>query len=141
MAKTETKGEEQALVVFNRGNVSGLPAAVQKAIERSGIKTRELAGVAPSWKPEDPGTYIIGEVIAIRENLGEFAGSCIVLMTDKGPQSVWLGADLKTKLGQSVRVGQYYCIVYDGKLAKKDNPKLKNDMHLYKVVELLDPAK
>ena len=135
------KVENEAIVVFNRGNVSGLPAAVQRAIERSGIKTREMAGVAPSWKPQDAGTYIIGEVVAIRENLGEFAGSCVVLMTQDGPQSVWLGADLKTKLGQSVRVGQVYCIVYDGKLSKKDNPKLKNDMHLYKVVELLEPSK
>lgn len=135
------KPKEESLVVFNRGNVSGLPAAVQKAIERSGIKAREVAGIAPTWKPEDPGTYIIGEVAAIREGVGEFGSDLVVLLTDKGPQTVWLGADLKTKLGQSVKVGQFYCIVYDGKLSKKDNPKLKNDMKLYKVVELLDPAK
>jgi hypothetical protein len=53
---------------------------------------------------------------------------------------VWLGADLKTKLGGNVREGQVYCIQYMGKLKKTDNPKLKNDMHQYQVVEIIPEA-
>jgi|SRR6267142_6584784 len=132
--------KQEQLVVFGT-NRTGLPAAVQKAIERHGMKTKELAGVAPTWKPLDPGTWILGEVLAVRHEVGEFGSTVVVLGTEDGPQSVWLGADLKTKFGDNVAAGQIYCIVYEGKLTKKENPKLKNDMHLYKVVEILPAEK
>ncbi len=133
-----TRPDEQ-LVVFSKGTL-GLPAAIQKAIERQGLRTLEKAGVAPTWKPTKPSEYLVGDVLAVRPDVGEFGGTVVVINTPEGPQSVWLGADLKTKMSD-VRVGQVYCIVYDGILTKKDNPKLKNDMRLYKVVEILPPEK
>ena len=143
MPKSEKPNEEpngqgsEALVLFNKGT-STLPAAVQRAIERSGLKlkTRQLPGVEPSWKPTKPGEYVLGEVIAVRENTGEFAGTVVVISDPNGPVSVWLGADLKLKLG-GVRVGQVYCIQYMGKLKKSDNPKLKNDMNHFQVSEII----
>jgi len=133
--KDEVNNNE-ALVLFNRGT-STLPAAIQRQVERLGLKTREKAGVSPSWKPSKPGEYVAGEVLAIREGVGEFEGTVVVLNTQDGPVSVWLGADLKVKMGHNVREGQIYCIQYMGKLKKTDNPKLKNDMHQYQVVEIL----
>lgn len=133
----EAMTEANQLVVFGKGS-SGLPAAVQKAIERQGLKSKERAGVAPSWKPSKAGEYVVGEILAIRPNLGEFGSTAIVMNAPGGPISLWLGADLKTKFGDNLRVGQVYCILYEGKLTKKENPKLKNDMHLYKVVEILE---
>lgn len=127
---------EEALVLFNKGN-STLPAAVAKAVERAGFKTKERAGVAPTWKPSKPGEYVCGEILAVRDGVGEFGGTVVVVNDLHGIVSVWLGADLKTKLAGAVKEGQVYCIVYQGKLSKKDNPKLKNDMHQYNVVEIL----
>lgn len=136
----ETKNDNEALILFNKGT-NTLPAAVQRQIERMGLKlkTRELPGVEPSWKPTKPGEYVIGEVLAIREGVGEFGGTVIVLSAQGGPVSVWLGADLKTKMS-SVRVGQVYCIQYMGRLKKTDNPKLKNDMNQFQVAEILPEA-
>jgi len=136
--KKENGSDKEALVLFNKGT-STLPAAVQRAIDRSGLKlkTREKAGVAPSWKPDKAGEYVFGEVLAVRENVGEFEGTVVVLSTPDGPVSVWLGADLKVKMGSSVRIGQVYCIQYMGKLKKSENPKLKNDMNHFQVSEIL----
>lgn len=142
MAETKDKQEpNEALVLFNKGTAT-LPAAVQRAIDRSGmkLKTREKAGVAPTWKPTKAGEYIFGEVLAVREGVGEFAGTVVVVSAPEGPVSVWLGADLKTKIGSTVREGQVYCIQYMGKLKKSDNPKLKNDMHQFQVAEILPEA-
>jgi len=131
----------ESLVLFNKGT-STLPAAVQRAIERSGLKlkSRELPGVAPSWKPTTPGEFVFGEILAIREGVGEFAGTVIVLSTKDGPVSVWVGVDLKTKFGSNVRVGQVYCIQYMGKILKSQNPKLKKDMHQFQVAEIIPEA-
>jgi len=134
--KEKEDNADGALILFNRGT-STLPAAVQRAIERHGLKVRPKAGVEPSWKPTKPGEYIVGEVLAVREGVGEFQGTVIVINAPEGPASVWLGADLKAKLGGAVKVGQVYCISYMGKLKKTDNPKLKNDMHQFQVVEIL----
>lgn len=138
MAKPPNEPDKEALVLFNKGT-STLPAAVQRAIERSGLKlkTRELPGVEPSWKPTTAGDYILGEVLAIREGVGEYQGTVVVLAAQGGPVSVWLGADLKTKLGGKIRTGQVYCIQYMGELKKSENPKLKNNMKQYQVVEIL----
>lgn len=135
----EDENPNESLVLFNKGT-STLPAAVQRAIERAGLHTREAPGIAPSWKPTKAGEYVAGEVLAIREGVGEFAGTVIVISTPTGPTSVWLSTDLKTKIGNTVRVGQVYCIVYMGKLLKKDNPKLKKDMHQFQVAEILAKA-
>lgn len=137
--QTTEKDNNEALVLFNKGT-STLPAAIQKQIDRLGLKTREKAGVAPSWKPTKPGEYVAGEVLAVRDGVGEFAGTVVVMNTPDGPVSVWLGADLKTKLGGNVKEGQVYCIQYMGKLKKTDNPKLKNDMHQFQVVEIIPEA-
>ncbi len=133
---TEDKDGQQSLVLFNKGT-STLPAAVQRQIERYGYRTRQRAGVEPSWKPTKAGDYVVGEVLAVREGVGEFSGTVIVLNAPDGPVSVWLGADLKTKLGTTAKVGQVYCIQYMGTLKKSDNPKLKNDMKQFQVVEIL----
>lgn len=138
--KKDEKNNE-ALVLFNKGT-STLPAAVQRQIERMGLKlkTRELPGVEPSWKPDKAGEYVIGEVLAIREGVGEFGGTVVVLAAQGGPVSVWLGADLKTKMGSNLRNGQVYCIQYMGELKKSDNPRLKNNMKQFQVVEILPEA-
>ncbi len=130
-----------ALILFNKGT-STLPAAVQRQIERMGLKlkTRTLPGVEPSWKPTKAGEYIIGEVLAIRQNVGEFEGTVVVFAAQGGPVSVWLGADLKTKLGGNVRIGQVYCIQFMGELKKTENPKLKNNMKQYQVSEIIPEA-
>lgn len=136
MAKDPTPNDNEALVLFNKGTAA-LPAAIQRQIDRMGLKTRERAGVAPSWKPTKPGEYVAGEVLAVRENVGEYAGTVVVISTPDGPVSVWLGADLKVKMGTNLRIGQVYCIVYQGKLKKSDNPKLKNDMNQFTVAEII----
>jgi len=138
MANEDNK---EALVLFNKGT-STLPAAVQKQIDKMGLKlkTRELPGVEPSWKPLKAGEYVIGEILAIREGVGEFGGTVVVMNAQGGPVSVWLGADLKTKMGSNIRIGQVYCIQYMGELKKADNPKLKNNMKQFQVVELLPEA-
>lgn len=138
---SEAKPKEEssdALVLFNKGT-STLPSAVQRQIERSGLrlKTRELPGVEPSWKPTKAGEYVIGEVLVVRTDVGEFQGTVVVLAAQGGPVSVWLGADLKTKMGSNIRTGQVYCIQYMGELKKADNPKLKNNMKQFQVVEIL----
>ena len=141
MSKKEPdNGNNESLVLFNKGT-NTLPQAVQKQIERMGLKlkTRELPGVEPSWKPGKPGEYVIGEILAIREGVGEFGGTVVVMNNPGGPVSVWLGADLKTKM-TGLRLGQVYCITYMGELQKKDNPKLKNDMKQFNVVELIPEA-
>jgi hypothetical protein len=61
----------------------------------------------------------------------------VVLAAQGGPVSVWLGADLKTKMGTNVRIGQVYCIQYMGELKKADNPKLKNNMKQFQVSEIM----
>ena len=139
--KPNEPNNNEALVLFNKGT-STLPAAVQRQIDRMGLKlkTRELPGVEPSWKPTKAGEYVIGEVLAIRPGVGEFGGTVIVLAAQGGPVSVWLGADLKTKMGSNVRLGQIYCIQFMGKLKKADNPKLKNDMNQFQVAEIIPEA-
>lgn len=134
----EKEEPKEALVLFNKGT-STLPAAVQRQIDRMGLKlkTRELPGVEPSWKPTKPGEYVIGEVLAVRDGVGEFGGTVVVISAQGGPVSVWLGADLKTKMGTNVRIGQVYCIQYMGELKKADNPKLKNNMKQFQVSEIL----
>jgi hypothetical protein len=134
--KKKDSEDGEALVLFNKGT-STLPAAVQRAIEKHGLKVRPKAGVEPSWKPTKPGEYVVGEVLAIRSGVGEFGGTVLVINAPEGPCSVWLGADLKVKMGNNVKVGEVYCIQYMGKLKKTENPKLKNDMHQFQVSEIL----
>jgi hypothetical protein len=141
-ATTQQPNPSTDVVKFSFGGsgIDNLPEPVRRAIKQHGITVRQKAGVEPTWKPETVGAYILGEVIAIRPETGEFGGTVLVLNTEQGPQSVWLSADLEPKLRDAV-IGQVYCIVYEGMVTKQENPKLKNDMRRYNVCELLPAAR
>lgn len=132
MPKEETQG---TVVVFNRQqtDLTTLPKEIQDALAK--FKTREAVGVAPVWKPKKDGDFIIGKVTASRI-AGKYNSTIITLSTPAGHLAVWLNQDLKLKLGTESLVGRNLVIQYEGMLLQKDNPNIKKDMKMFKVIEV-----
>lgn len=138
MAKNKESEESQALVFTGRTATAldSLPPAVKAALSR--YRTREAVGVAPTWKPEKEGEFLIGQVVT-EKSAGKFNGTVLGMMTPEGPRSVWLNADLRIKMGSdSTLVGKNFVIQFEGWLRKADNPAIKNDMRVYKVIEVME---
>ena len=128
--------DSQALTLFQPSTaLRKLPPKLQEALSK--YRTREAAGVAPQWKPVKEGEFLIGTVSSIRDVETEFGQSIVVTFnTPDGPQAIFLGADLKVKLADAQK-DQAYVITYDGKMTKAENPKLKNDMKKFTVIEIM----
>lgn len=128
------KNEETALTVFRKEtDLSGLPEQIRKALSKFNVKTKH--GIAPTWNPTKEGEFILGTVSSLRKGVGKYQSDVITLDTVGGPFAIWISADLKTKLGEDP-VGKHLVIQFQGKLQKKDNPSLANDMKLYHVMEV-----
>lgn len=135
----EASADSGALTIFKPNTaVSKLPAHLQAALSK--FRTREAAGFAPQWKPEKPGEFILGTVMSYREGVEtEFGPATVVtFQTQDGPKAVFLSTELKRKLEDAPK-GSAWVIQYEGKQLKKDNPKLKNDMKTFTVIEVLPP--
>jgi hypothetical protein len=130
--------EETALTVFQPNTaLKKLPPMLQEALKK--FKVREAAGFAPQWKPKDPGEYLVGTILSVREAETEFGLATIVTMqSQQGQLAIFLGTELKMKL-EGAQSGQHYVIQFDGMETKKQNPKLKNDMKKWTVIEV-DPT-
>jgi hypothetical protein len=129
--------ETQALTVFHQGTaVQKLPPALQQKLAR--FRMREAAGFAEQWKPTKQGDYLLGKILSIREVETQFGQtSVITLLCEDGKQrAIFPGTDLRTKLN-GARQDQVYVIQFDGVETKKENPRLKNDMKKYSVIEVL----
>lgn len=138
MAKAKEETEETALTIFQPNTaLAKLPPVLQKALEK--FRIREAAGFAPQWKPKTPGEYLVGTILSVRETETEFGMATVVTMqSQQGQAAVFLSTELKMKL-EGARPGQHYVIQFDGMETKKDNPKLKNDMKKWTVIEV-DPS-
>jgi len=123
-----------AVVVRRSADLSTLPENVQRAL--ANYKVKERTGIAPNWEPEE-GDFIIGTITAARQ-AGQFASWVVTVETKDGPFSVWLNSDLKTKLNAEEEglVGRHVVIQFESWLTKEDNPRLKGDMRIYKVIEV-----
>ena len=142
---TEAKGSQSAappekvkptsteLVVFGKHDIADLPAPVRALMQK--FKTREIPGVAPTWKPEKPSDTIAGICVRYREGVGQFKSSLIVLEGEYGFRSVWLGADLKQKI-TAESIGRPMVIVYEGMMQIGTRPQ---PMRTYRVIEVLEP--
>ena len=149
-SQVENNANETTAIVLQSGtgNLSKLPAAVQKAL--SGYEVKRKAGFEPLWIHENEGDYIIGTIISAR-NAGQYGRRIItmeakVIGNEKTQEwealqqqfrSLWLTADLETKLNaeEDGLTGRHVFIRFDGMLTKEENPRLKNDMKLYTVQE------
>lgn len=138
-AKPEEMEDSGAMTIFKPNTaVSKLPPALQKAL--SNFRVREAAGFAPQWKPTKPGEFIVGTVMSYREGVEtEFGPATVVtFQTQDGPRAVFLSTELRRKLEDAPK-GSAWVIQYDGKQTKAENPKLKNDMKTFTVIEVLPP--
>lgn len=135
--KNDGKGDgdgNDSIVVFNKNvDLAGLPPHIQHALAR--FKTKERVGVAPTWKPTAEGECIVGSVTAAKV-AGKYKSTVITLETPDGPRAVWLNADMKLKLGDSALVGLNLLIQFEGWLTKEQNPNIKKDMRLFRVIEV-----
>lgn len=136
--ETMTEGSDsQALTLFQpKTPASKLPAAVQGILKN--LRTREQPGFAPQWKPEKKGEFLLGRVLSLRQVLTEFGETVVLTFQchDGEIVSIFPGVDLRMKLAGAAP-DQVYCITYEGIVTKKDNPRLKNNMKQYTVVEVL----
>ena len=137
--KTDSKVESKDLVVINRAtsaDLTGLSAELQEALKQ--YDTREIVGVAPQWKAEKPGDFIVGSVIGVRNEVGKFDGTALVMDTVDGVKSVFLNGDMRVKLGEDEEklIGKNLVIQFMGMMYKKENPALVDDMKVYKILEV-----
>lgn len=132
----EEKPTETAVTLFQPNTaLKRLDPKLQEALSK--YRTRESIGVAPQWKPENPGDFIVGSVTNVRVVDTDFGESTIVTFeTTDGPKAVFLSADLKIKLGHA-QPGQAYVVQFDGWMRKSTNGNLRNDMKIYTVIEVL----
>lgn len=133
----DINNEETAITVLQRGtSIQKLPPALQQKLAR--FRTREAAGFAPQWKPVKVGDYLLGRIMSIRNTETQFGGATVVtLLCEDGQQkAIFLGRELKMKLAEAEK-DQVYVIQYDGIETKKENPRLKNDMKKFSVIEVL----
>lgn len=131
--------EGAALTIFQPNTaLSKLPPALQEALKK--YRVREAAGFAPQWKPVKSGEFLVGSIMSVRHDVETEFGMAIVvtMQTQQGPTAIFLGRELQMKL-EGAQKGQHYVIQYDGIESKKDNPKLKNDMKKFTVIEVLAP--
>jgi hypothetical protein len=129
-----------ALVLFG-GTMRMLPKELEEMGLAGKITIHEIPGVPPNWKPAMPGDFLLGR--AIQEREVEFTQSDgtkrvrRVLVFDTavpgGFRSVWLGADLRIKMQDSI--GKVYQITYQGEVNVGRNAKL-NAMKSYQVFEI-----
>lgn len=132
-----TNQNDTALAVIQKGtSVQKLPPALQQKLAR--YQMREAAGFAPQWKPTKVGDYLLGKILAIRGTETQYGNATVItLLCDDGVQrAIFLGRELLVKLNDAV-TGQVYVIQYDGIESKKDNPRLKNDMKKFSVIEVM----
>lgn len=133
----EVTDESTALTVMQRGtSIQKLPPALQQKLAR--FQMREAAGFAPQWKPSKIGDYLLGRILSIRNTKTQFGEATVVtLLCEDGQQrAIFLGTDLKTKLNGAEK-DQVYVIQFDGEETKKENPRLKNNMKKWSVIEVL----
>ena len=130
---TEATKTSTELVIFGKHDIADLPAPVQALMKK--FKTREIPGVAVTWKPEKNGDTIAGVCVKFREGVGQFNSSLIVLEGEYGFRSVWLGADLRQKISAE-SIGRPMVIVYEGMMQIGNRPQ---PMRTYRVIEVLEP--
>ena len=131
--------KETALTLFQPSTALNKLAnpELQQALAK--YQVREAPGLAPQWKPEKPGEFIIGTVSSVRDQKTDFGEATIVTInTPDGQKAVFLSADLRLKLANA-EPGQAYVIQFDGWMKKAENPKLLNDMKIYTVIEVMPP--
>ncbi len=127
-----------AIAVFDAKSVdlSTLPPDIQRALKE--FEVRELIGIAPSWKPEKPGEFLLGTVENARDNIGEFSSTVLTMRTIDGPKAVWLSTDMTLKLGENVdrMLGRSFVIQFEGWLTRAAMPRLKKDMRTFRIFEV-----
>jgi len=122
-----------AVAIFGEAQ-SVMPEELVKMGLADQVAVQEIPGVSPTWKPLNKGDFILGKVIDVRDGLGKFGSTCVVMQTvvPGGFRTVWLGADLKIKMRDSV--GRIYNIAYDGEMKMEGS---KAPMRVYRVYEIL----
>lgn len=133
---------DQALVLFG-GVMKMLPAELEAMGLAGKIQAREIPGVPMNWKPVNESDFLLGRCVDKR-NMTFDAGTpkerkATVLVFDTavpgGFRSVWLGADLRIKIGNDP-VGKVYSIYYDGEKTINDISRKLNPMKSYRVFEI-----
>ncbi len=156
MAKTkeDKPSKKDALAIIQQGEtavqyarnqaLADLPEEIREAL--SEMEVKELVGIAPAWTPkgsvkgdpakgEDP-DWIAGHVISERHEVGQYKSTVVVVESNLGTRSVWLGSDMKLKLGDAPATGRNFVFQFQGWLTKKENPRIANDMKLIRVIEV-----
>lgn len=153
-AKTESlammRRADDTAIQYQRDQVlSDLPPEIREALAEFEVK--ELVGIAPAWTPKgsvkgdptkgDDPDFIAGHVISERHGLGQFGSSVLVIESNLGTRSIWLGSDMKLKLGEAPATGRNFVFQFQGWLTKKDNPRIANDMKIIRVIEVMPKKK
>lgn len=139
---SQSKITTNALVLFG-GAVRMLPAELDNLGLTGKVQTREIPGVPPSWKPVNPGDFLLGRCVDRREQTFD-AGTpkerkSTVLIFDTpipgGFRSVWLGADLRLKLHDPI--GKVYQIRFEGLTTPNLTSQKLNPMKTFTVYEVM----
>lgn len=135
------KPPDSAIVLFGQA-MEMLPKELEEMGLAGKVETREIPGVPPNWKPLSKDDYMIGRVVDVRDlavpslqraGQAEIRSTVAVLDTavPGGFRSLWLGADLKIKMRDSI--GKVYAIYYDGETPMQG----RNPMKTYRVYEVI----
>lgn len=126
---------ETAVALFGK-QMEMLPEELKELGLGELVTAKEVPGVSPTWKPAKVGDFLLGKVVQVRENIGKFQSTALIMETviPGGFRTVFLGADLKIKLGSINPVDRVYSIYYDGVM---EFPGGKQPMKVYRVYEVI----
>ena len=129
-----TSEAETAMTLFGK-QLEMMPTELEEMGLGAVSTVKEVPGISPTWKPAKAGDFLIGRVVQVRENVGKFSSTALVLETavPGGFRTVWLGADLKIKMGSIDPLDKVYAIYYDGTM---EFPGSKQPMKVYRVYEV-----
>ncbi len=90
------------------------------------------------WQPEEPGDYVVGEILSFQKNVGDYNSTLMTLETEDGEKGVWLKKVIRSQFKRKgVREGDTVGIKYDG---KQENEKGTQEYDVYGV-KVLERAK
>ena len=121
----------QAAAAFAKQNVlANVPEELREALAT--LDLDELVGIAPAWKPEAKEEWFAGRVLSLRKGVGKYKSTVITVQGQSKSEgwvtrSIWLGADLTTKLGDGDPTDHNLLFVFDGWLTQKDIPSMAGE--------------
>ena len=140
-SKNTTESVREALAPRNQAFATFGEMPPELADALAGYNVTEAPGVAPDWKPQNPGDYIVGQIIDYKAGIGKYGGDVIALTGKTMPGdtvgifSVWLAGDLAVKITKEW-VDRVVVIYFERIVTQAENKRLQGDMRQYKVYEV-----